>query len=113
MKLKKVATLSQPSTKIDTGGDHDFEWTPYPRSNQITYTTKRAHLPEVRQGLAELTDIMLHIEKLRHDMELSSDFDLLMARAEVPYHQLQEWLAAWPSTSQIGKEPISQILILR
>ncbi|KAJ5974241.1 hypothetical protein N7481_011451 [Penicillium waksmanii] len=113
MKLKKVATLSQPATKIDTGGDHDFDWIPYPRSNHITYTTKRAHLPEVRQGLAELTDIMLHIEKLRYDKELNSDFDLLMARAEVPYHQLQEWLVAWPSTSQIGIEPVSQILILR
>jgi hypothetical protein len=113
MKLKKVATLSQPATRIDTNGDHDLDWTPYPRSNHITYPTKRAHLPEVRQGLAELTDIMLHIERLRYDKELSSNFNLLMAKAEVPYQQLQEWLAAWPSTLQIRKEPISQILVLR
>lgn len=112
MKLQKVAALLRPAFEINTGGDFDFDWTPYPRSNQITYTAKPAQLPEVRQGLAELTDIMLHVEKL-FDEELSSDFGILYAKAEAPHRRLQQWLAAWPNASQIGKEPVPQLLILR
>lgn len=113
MKLKRVTILSQPAYEADIGGDHDLDWTPYPRSNQIAYAAKRAHLPQVRQGLADLTAIMLQIEKLRHDKELESSFDLLMAKAEMPYNQLQELLSSWPTASQVEKEPISQLLILR
>lgn len=113
MKLKRVTILSQPAYEADIGGDHDLDWIPYPRSNQIAYAAKRAHLPQVRQGLADLTAIMLQIEKLRHDKELESSFDLLMAKAEMPYNQLQELLSSWPTASQVEKEPISQLLILR
>ncbi|CAI7648316.1 unnamed protein product [Penicillium pancosmium] len=113
MKLQKVATLSKPASRIDVAGDHDFDWMPYPRSNQIMYAAKRAHLPQIRQGLAEMTDIILHVEYLLDDEELSMSFTALCARVEDPYNRLQQWLADWRDASQTRKEPIPQLLILR
>jgi hypothetical protein len=113
MKLHKMSVLPRPASGIGTGGEHDFDWTPYPRSNQITYATKRAQLPQVRQGLAELTEIMMQVEELLDDEELSSNFSAIFAKAEQPYTKLQQWLAAWPNASQIGNEPVPQLLIVR
>lgn len=113
MKLQRTANLAPPVSTTHVGGDHDVDWTPYPRSNQITYATKPAHLPRVRQGLAELTDIMVHIQELLYDEGLVMSFETLLARAEDPCHRLQRWLEGWPDASQIEKETVPQILILR
>jgi len=113
MKLRKVTSLPPPISNILVGGAVDFEWTPYPRSNQITYATKLAHLPQLRQGMAELTDIVAHVQELLYDHSLATSIHDLSERAEGPYQRLQQWLANWPSTSQIEKEPIPQVLTLR
>lgn len=95
------------------GGDADFEWTPYPRSNKITYAPKLARLPQLRQGMAELTDILAHVQELLHDQRLASSTQGLSESAEIPYERLRQWLANWPNPLQIDKEPIPQVLILR
>jgi hypothetical protein len=113
MKLHKVANLARPASRLNLGGDDDFDWTPYPRSNQINYTTKPAHLPQIRQGLGELTDILVDTQELLHDQALRTSFHESMTKAKVPYERLQQWLSRWPSPSQLGPEPIPQLLILR
>lgn len=113
MKLRKVTSLPPPISNVLVGGDTDFEWKPYPRSNQITYATKPAHLPQLRQGMAELTDIEAYVQELLYDQSLATSIQDLFERAEESYQRLQRWLASWPDTSQIEKEPIPQILILR
>lgn len=77
------------------------------------YAAKRAHLPQIRQGLAEMTHIILHVEYLLDDEELSMSFTALCARVEDPYNRLQQWLADWRDASQTRKELIPQLLILR
>lgn len=113
MKLRKDAKLASPVCKVQQAGDRDVDWTPYPRSNQITYITKSAHLPRVREGLADLANIMMHVQELFRDEGLARSFEALLAKAENSYKRLQKWLADWPDGSQVGKEPIPQLLILR
>lgn len=113
MKLRKDADLASPICRVQQAGDCDVDWTPYPRSNQITYVTKPAHLPRVREGLAELTNIMLLVQRLFHDEKLIGDFGALSEEAGHSYERLQRWLADWPDGSQLGKEPIPQLLVLR
>ncbi|KAJ5995606.1 Transcription factor [Penicillium waksmanii] len=73
--------LPLPVSEIEIGGDHDIEWSPYPRSNQVAYTTKK--------GLVDLTDVMLHVEKLLDDDEVNSDFEDVFVKAEALYKGLQ------------------------
>lgn len=113
MKLHKVANLARPAPRLNMGGDDDFDWTPYPRSNRINHTTKPAHLPQVRQGLGELTDILVDVQELLHTKAFRGSFHKSRAKAKVPYERLQQWLSKWPSPYQIGPEPIPQLLILR
>ncbi|KAJ5324749.1 Transcription factor [Penicillium atrosanguineum] len=111
--LNSVTSLPPPISKVSMGGDADFEWTPYPRLNKITYAPKLARLPQLRQGMAELTDILAHIQELLHDQSLASSIQALSAMAEAPYERLRQWLANWPDPLQIEKEPTPQVLILR
>ncbi|KAJ5666219.1 Transcription factor [Penicillium maclennaniae] len=113
VKMRRVTSLPPPISKVSMGGDADFEWTPYPRSNKITYAPKLARLPQLRQGMAELTDILAHVQELLHNQTLVSSIQDLSERAEVSYERLRQWLANWPKPPQIEKEPIPQILILR
>ncbi|KAJ6108528.1 Transcription factor [Penicillium sp. IBT 18751x] len=113
VKMRKVTSLPPPMSKVSMGGDADFEWTPYPRSNKITYAPKLARLPQLRQGMAELTDILAHVQELLHNESFVSSIQDLSERAEVSYERLRQWLANWPKPPQIEKEPIPQILILR
>ncbi|KAJ5098565.1 hypothetical protein N7532_005566 [Penicillium argentinense] len=111
MKMQKIVNLALPVSKVHVGGDHELDWTPYPRSNQISYVTKPAHLPRVRQGPTELTYIMLHLQEFLYDKTMS--FQTLFAEVENPYNPLRWWLAGWPDASKTGKEPIPQFLVLR
>lgn len=113
MKLRKNANLASPVCRVQQAGDRDVDWNPYPRSNQITYITKPAHLPQVRGGLADLTNIMMQVQGLFYDERLIGGFEALLAKAEDLYKRLQRWLADWPDGSQVGQEPIPQLLILR
>lgn len=113
MKLHKVANLALPAFTLNVEGDNDCDWTPYPRLNQINYTTKPAHLPQVRQGLRELAVILVDFQELSHNVELCGNFQALLAKARGPYDRLQQWLADWPSASQVGAELAPQLLILR
>lgn len=106
MKLHKDANLASPVNRVQLSGSGDVDWTPYPRSNQITYHSKPAQLPRLRAGLADLTTIMVRAQGLFYD---ETSFRSL---AE-PYNCLQKWLEDWPDGSQAEKEPIPHLLMLR
>lgn len=112
-KLQRGYSLIQPVNGLEVGGDNDCDWTPYPRSNQVTFATQPACLPQIRRGLSDLTQIQIHIHGIMNEEHLCGDFSVLLDKAEGPYNRLQAWLATWPDTSKIGNEPIPQLLILR
>ncbi|KAJ5907529.1 Transcription factor [Penicillium taxi] len=113
IKLQRFANLEYPVSNIYAGGDHDFDWVPYPRSNQIAYDKKPAHLPKIRRGLVDLTIIMVEIKGLLDDAELHTNFRALQNRAKAPYDRLQNWLTDWPDLPKDEKDPIPQLLTLR
>lgn len=113
IKLQKDPNLAPPALGMQLCGDCDFDWTPYPRLGQVTYTAKPAHLPRVREGLAHLTNIMVHVQGLFYDESLARNFEALLSKAEDLYNGLRRWLADWLDRLQIGKEPTPQLLILR
>lgn len=112
-KLQRGYSLIQPVNGLEVGGDNDCDWTPYPRSNQVTFATQPARLPQIRRGLSDLTQIQIHIHGIMNEEHLCGDFSVLLDKAEGPYNRLQAWLATWPDTSKMGNEPIPQLLILR
>ncbi|KAJ6135693.1 Transcription factor [Penicillium capsulatum] len=112
-KVQKSTDLARPASNVRMSGHDDVDWTPYPRLTQITYATQPAHLASLRYGIADLADIMAHIQALLYDEESRMSFGALMAGAESIFSRLQKWLADWPDAIQFGKEPISQLLILR
>ncbi|KAJ5559630.1 Transcription factor [Penicillium frequentans] len=112
-KLQRDHSLVQPVMGLEVGGDNDCDWSPYPRSNQVTFATLPACLPQIRRGLSNLTQIQIHIHGIMDEEHMFGDFSVLLGKAEGPYNRLQEWLATWPDTSKFGKEPIPQLLILR
>lgn len=79
----------------------------------ITYATQPAHLPSLRYGMADLADIMAHIQVLFYEYASKLSFGALVAQAESIFLRLQNWLADWPDAVRFGKEPIPQLLILR
>lgn len=113
LKLHNSPNLTRPVSELRVGGSDDFDWTPYPRFNQITYATQPAHLPQLRQGMADLAAIMMNVQDIFYDKELQLNFNALMTPADSVFVRLQEWLAEWPDVTRVGKEPIPQILILR
>ncbi|KAJ5240448.1 transcriptional regulator family: Fungal Specific TF [Penicillium citrinum] len=80
--------LCRQRWSVHNGGSADFDRSPYPRSNQITFATKLPHLPKIRQGLAELTEIMVHVQELLYDDKPLISFGTLFAQVEIPYNRL-------------------------
>lgn len=113
MKLRKYANLASPAYRVQQSGSHDFDWTPYPRSNQITYHSKPGQLPRVREGLAEITNIMIQAQQIFYEEALTSSFQELSEQANEPFHRLHSWLLNWPDGLQGEKAPVPQLLILR
>ncbi|KAJ5655211.1 hypothetical protein N7507_007161 [Penicillium longicatenatum] len=111
-RLQREHSLIQPVYGIEVGGHNDCDWTPYPRSNQVTFATQPALLPQMRKGLSNLTQIQIHIHGIMNE-HMRGDFCILLGKAEGPYKSLQQWLATWPDTSQLKKEPVPQLLVLR
>ncbi|KAJ5088930.1 transcriptional regulator family: Fungal Specific TF [Penicillium argentinense] len=58
MKLRKGANLAPP----------------------VTYITKPAHLPQVRKGLADLTNIMMQVQRLFYDDRFIGKFEALLRK---------------------------------
>lgn len=105
--------MVQPVLTGELGDDNDFDWIPYPRANQSRYHLQPALLPQIRTGIAKLTEIMIDIHQLLDEESLRENFQVLLDQAEVPYNRLEEWLATWPDASQIEKQPLPQLLVLR
>ncbi|KAJ5637068.1 hypothetical protein N7490_006947 [Penicillium lividum] len=102
-----------PIYEIEVGGDHDCDWTPYPLLNQITSLTQPARLPQIRIGVARLTENLARIHDLLNGEDFCGDCPNLLSKAKDRYEDLQHWLSAWPDASQTGHEPMPQLLIPR
>jgi hypothetical protein len=114
IELQKVAPVAYPSCEVERCGKEDVDWTPYPRSNKITYDKKPARLPEVREGLAQVTHILVDVQKLVSDKNhRRASFTELWRKAEEPFDRLNAWLQQWPGVSEIQVDPVPQVLLLR
>lgn len=113
IELQKIVPLAYPTCGVKLCGDEDFGWIPYPRSNKITFDKKPAHLPQVRKGLAEITMILVDIQKLISEKRRGTSFNELWINANDPFDRLTDWLRRWPSVSAIQRDPIPQVLLLR
>jgi hypothetical protein len=110
---RRISPLAYPTTDVTLCGKDDFDWTPYPRSNKITYHKKPARLPEVRQGLAEITKVLVDVRKLASDKSKGISFEELWKGAKGPFDRLTAWLQHWPTVSEIEQDPVPQVLVLR
>ncbi|KXG54107.1 Transcription factor [Penicillium griseofulvum] len=113
IEMQKISPLPYPTSDVKMCGSEDFDWTPYPRSNKITYDKKPARLPAVREGLAELTRILVDVQKLVSEKNHGTSIDELWRKAEEPFDRLNAWLQHWPSVAEIQQDPVPQMLLLR
>ncbi|KAJ5483228.1 hypothetical protein N7530_002474 [Penicillium desertorum] len=113
IELQKIAPLEYPTSDVKLCGSEDFDWTPYPRSNKITYDKKPARLPEVREGLAELTRTLVDVQKLVSERHRGINLDELWRKAQDPFDRLTGWLQRWPSVRETQPNPVPQVLLLR
>ncbi|KAJ5825097.1 Transcription factor [Penicillium robsamsonii] len=113
IELQKIAPLPYPTSDVKLCGNEDFDWTPYPRSNKITYDKKPACLPKVREGLAEITRILVDVQKLVSEKARGTSCDELWRKSQGPFDCLNTWLQQWPSVSEIQQNPVPQVLLLR
>ena len=113
IELQKIAPLEYPTSDVTLCGNEDFDWTPYPRSNKITHDKKPARLPEVREGLAELSRTLVDAQKLISERRRGTNLDELWRKAQDPFDRLTAWLQRWPSVPEIQPNPVPQVLLLR
>ncbi|OQE41917.1 hypothetical protein PENCOP_c004G06245 [Penicillium coprophilum] len=113
IELQKIAPLPYPISDVNLCGNEDFDWTPYPRSNKITYDKKPARLPEIREGMSGITRILIDVQKLISERNRGTSFDELWRKAEEPFDRLDAWLQHWPSVPEIQENPVPQVLLLR
>ncbi|KAJ5171393.1 Transcription factor [Penicillium coprophilum] len=111
--LQKIVPLPYPTSDVKLCGSEDFDWTPYPRSNKITYDKKPARFPEIRQGMAGITRILVDVQRLISERNRGTSLDELWRKAEEPFDRLDAWLQHWPSVPEIQQNPVPQVLLLR
>ncbi|CAL5869594.1 uncharacterized protein PFLUO_LOCUS3824 [Penicillium psychrofluorescens] len=109
MELQKTPNLEKPGFQVGIG---DVAWVPYPRLNQLVYPRKKAHLPDLQDGLSELMEIVADVQNLFLD-NLTLSIDDLWVKAQDPYNRFVDWLSRCPDVSQIEDQPVSGFLILR
>ncbi|KAK4867685.1 hypothetical protein LT330_001195 [Penicillium expansum] len=113
IELQKIASLEYPTLDVKLCGNDDFDWTPYPRSNKVTYDKKPALLPKVREGLAEVTRILVDVQKLGSDKIRGATLDELWNKAHGPFDRLNDWLQHWPGVPEAQRNSVPQVLLLR
>jgi hypothetical protein len=113
IELQWVAPLIHPASDIKLCGNQDFDWIPYPRSNQITYDKRPARLPDVREGMAQITKILIEVQNLVLQKGRGSSFEELWRQAEGPFDCLTAWLGRWPQVHELKRDPIPQVILLR
>ncbi|KAJ5473929.1 Transcription factor [Penicillium sp. IBT 31633x] len=113
VELQKTVPLMSPICDVRMCGNEDFDWTPYPRSNKITYDKKPARLPEVREAWAEITILLVDVQKLISDKRRGTRIDEIWKNAKEPFDRLTAWLQRWPSVDEIQQDPVPQVLLLR
>ncbi|KAJ5320120.1 hypothetical protein PENANT_c025G05033 [Penicillium antarcticum] len=113
LELQWVPAIVYPALDIKLCGDQDFDWTPYPRSNQITYDKRPACLPGVREGMAQITKVLIDVQNLIFQKGRGTAFEELWRQAEGPFDRLTAWLGRWPQVIELEREPIPQVLLMR
>ncbi|KAJ5143825.1 Transcription factor [Penicillium bovifimosum] len=114
IELPRAAPVAYPTCEVERCGNEDVNWTPYPRSNKITCDTKPARLPQVREGLAQVAQILVDVKTLvsdKHHRRASSTE--LWGKANGPFERLTDWLQQWPGVAEIQNDPVPQVLLLR
>ena len=94
-------------------GIEDVNWTPYPRSNKITYDKKLARLPDIRQGQADIAKISSDIQGLLSQRNQGISADALWKEANAYFDRLSTCLQLWPSLEEMGADPVPQLYLLR
>lgn len=93
---------------------HDsIMWSPYPRTNQISYAEKPALLRYMVNELANLTEIMVDIEDLLFDKVFDIGVDGLWSAADGIYSRIRTCLEFLPDALRIGDQPLPQALFVR
>ncbi|KGO76941.1 Transcription factor, fungi [Penicillium italicum] len=110
---QKIAPLEYPTFDVKLCGNNDFDWTPYPRSNKVTCDKMPGLLPEIREGMAEITGILVDAQKLISDKIRGATFDELWNLAHDPFDRLNDWLRRWPGAPEIQRNSVPQVLLLR
>ncbi|KAJ5402481.1 Transcription factor [Penicillium crustosum] len=113
IELQKNAPSAYPTSDVKLCGSKDLDWTPYPRSNNITYDKKPACLPQVRDGLAEVNIILLDVQKLVSDKSRGVSCKELWNKAQDPFDRLTSWLQRWPGVPEIQRNSVPQVVLLR
>jgi hypothetical protein len=110
---RRFSPLAYPASNIMFCGNDDLDWTPYPHPNRTIHHKKLARIPEVRQGLVEVSKILGDVQKLVSERNRGTSFDELWRMAEVPFGSLTAWLQRWPTVSEMERDPVPQVLGLR
>ncbi|CAG8020178.1 unnamed protein product [Penicillium olsonii] len=113
IELKIIAPLPCPVLGIRLCGIEDVNWTPYPRSNKITYDKKLARLPDIRQGQADIAKISSDIQGLLSQRNQGISADALWKEANAYFDRLSTCLQLWPSLEEMGADPVPQLYLLR
>lgn len=113
VELEMIAPLEYPLSDITICSNVDVDWTPYPRSNKITYSKQPARLPEIRQGLVEIARILSDVQKLIGSGNRGVDSDDLWRQAESSFDRLNTWLQHWPTVLEMQNDPLPQVLLTR
>lgn len=108
-----IAPLEYPISDIKICGNDDVDWTPYPRSNKITYSKQPARLPEIRQGLVDIAKILSDVQKFIGPGNRAVGSDDLWKEAESSFDRLNTWLQRWPTVSEMQNDPVPQVLLAR
>lgn len=94
-------------------GNDDFDWIPYPRSYRTTYDTKSARLPDIRQGMVDISKILSDAQGLLCQGNRGASPEDLWREVQAYFNRLDTWLQRWPSVSEMEVDPVPQFFIVR
>ncbi|CAG8376373.1 unnamed protein product [Penicillium salamii] len=113
VELKITAPLACPKSDNMLCGNDDFDWIPYPRSYRTTYDTKSARLPDIRQGMVDISKILSDAQGLLCQGNRGASPEDLWREVQAYFNRLDTWLQRWPSVSEMEVDPVPQFFIVR
>lgn len=107
LEMRTTADLILPIVRPYATDDLDdgIMWSPYPRTNQISYVKKPALLRYMTNELANLTEIVVDIDLL-FDKALDIGVDGLWSAADGIYSRIRTCLEFLPDALRIENQPL-------